>query len=172
MQKILTKNQCKAFLSPYIFAFLVIYFLYITNLYITNYYTTNLIWFFDFGLFQSIFAIFNQKEKKVLGASVDVVHLLSHVRLFVTPWTAANQASLSFTISQNLLKLMSIESMMPSNYLILCHALLLLLSILPSISLFQRVGCLHHVVKVLELQLQNQSFQWIFWVDFLEDWLI
>ena len=167
MQKILTKNQCKAFLSPYIFAFLVIYFLYITNLYITNYYTTNLIWFFDFGLFQSVFAIFNQKEKKVLRASVAVVHLLSHVRLFVTPWTAANQASLSFTISQNLLKLMSIESMMPSNYLILCHALLLLLSILPSISLFQRVSCLHHVVKVLELQLQIQSFQWIFRTDFL-----
>ena len=49
-----------------------------------------------------------------------VVQLLSHVRLFVTPWTAAHQASLSFTISQSLLKLMSIESVMPSNHLILC----------------------------------------------------
>ena len=48
-----------------------------------------------------------------------VVQLLSHVRLFVTPWTAAHQASLSFTISQSLLKLMSIESVMPSNHLIL-----------------------------------------------------
>ena len=55
-----------------------------------------------------------------------VVHLLSHVR----------QASLSFTISQSLLKLMSIESMMPSNHLILCHPLLLLPSIFPSIRVF------------------------------------
>ena len=54
--------------------------------------------------------------------------LFSHccVRLFVTPWTAACQASLSFTISQSLLRLMSIESMMPSNHLVLCHLLLLL----------------------------------------------
>ena len=52
-----------------------------------------------------------------------VVQSLSHVWLLVTPWTAARQASLSFTISQSLLKLMSIESMMPSNYLILCHPL-------------------------------------------------
>ena len=57
----------------------------------------------------------------------------SHVRLFATPWTAAHQASLSFTISQSLLKFMSIEMVMPSNYLILCHPLLLLPSIFPSI---------------------------------------
>ena len=49
-----------------------------------------------------------------------VVQLLSHVRIFATPWTAALQASLSFTIPQSLLKLMSIESVMPSNHLILC----------------------------------------------------
>ena len=54
-----------------------------------------------------------------------VVESLSHVRLFVTPWTAACQASPSFTISQNLLKLRSIESVMPSNHLILCCPLLL-----------------------------------------------
>ena len=65
-----------------------------------------------------------------------VVQWLSHVRLFVTPWTAARQASLFFTISQSLLKLMSIESVMPSNHLILCHSLLLLLSIFPSIRVF------------------------------------
>ena len=65
-----------------------------------------------------------------------VVQLLSRVRLFVTPWTAAHQASLSFTISRSLLKLMSIESMMPSNHLILCHPLLLLPSVFPSISVF------------------------------------
>ena len=62
--------------------------------------------------------------------------LLSHVQLFATPWTAAHQASLSFTISQSLLKLMSIESVMPSNHLILCRPLLLLLSIFPSTGVF------------------------------------
>ena len=55
--------------------------------------------------------------------SVVVVQLLSHVRLFATPWTAAHQASLSFTMSQSLLKIMSIELLMPSNHLILCHPL-------------------------------------------------
>ena len=58
---------------------------------------------------------------------------LSHVSLFVTPWTIACQASLSITNSQNLLKLTSIESVIPSNHLILCHPLLLLPSIFPSI---------------------------------------
>ena len=62
--------------------------------------------------------------------------LFSHVQLFATPWTAACQASLSFTISQSLLKLMSVESVMPSNYLIFCHPLLLLTSIFPSIRIF------------------------------------
>ena len=64
------------------------------------------------------------------------VQSLTHVQLFVTPWTAALQASLSFTISWSLLKLMSIESMMPSNHLILCHPLLFLFSIFPSIRVF------------------------------------
>ena len=62
--------------------------------------------------------------------------MLSHVQLFVTPCTTAHQASLSFTIFQNLLKLMSIESMMSSNHLILCHPLLLLPSVFPSIRVF------------------------------------
>ena len=60
------------------------------------------------------------------GSALFVVQLLSHVWLFAAPWTAAHQASLSFTISQSLLKLMSIELVMPSNNLILCHPLLLL----------------------------------------------
>ena len=64
------------------------------------------------------------------------VQLLSLVRLFVTPWTAAHQASLPFTISQSLLKLMPIESAMPSNHLILFHALLLLPWIFPSVRVF------------------------------------
>ena len=63
------------------------------------------------------------------------VQSLSPVQLFVTPWTAARQASLSFTLSLSLLKLMSMESMMTSNYLILCHPLLLP-SIFPSIGSF------------------------------------
>ena len=65
-----------------------------------------------------------------------VVQLLSCFRLFVTPRTASHQASLSFTVSWSLLKLMSIVSMIPSNYLILCHRFLLLPSIFPSIRVF------------------------------------
>ena len=71
------------------------------------------------------------------------VQLLSHVRFFVTPWTAARQASLSITNSQSLLKLKSIESVMPSNHLILCHPLLLLPSIFPSIRVFSNESVLH-----------------------------
>ena len=64
------------------------------------------------------------------------VQSLSHVWLFVTPWTAARQASLSITNSRSLLRLMSIKSVMPSNHLILCRPLLLLPSIFPSIRVF------------------------------------
>ena len=64
------------------------------------------------------------------------VQSLSHVRLFVTPWTAALQASLSITKYWSLLKFMSIESVMPSNHLILCHSLLFLPSTFPSIRVF------------------------------------
>ena len=64
------------------------------------------------------------------------VQSLSRVRLFVTPWTVACQASLSITNSQSLLKLMSTESVMPSNHLILCCPLLFLPSIFPSIRVF------------------------------------
>ena len=71
------------------------------------------------------------------------VQLLSHVRLFVTPWTAARQASLSITNPWSLLKLMSIESVMPSNHLIFCHPLLLLPSIFPSIRGFSNESALH-----------------------------
>ena len=70
------------------------------------------------------------------------VHSLSHVQLFATPWIAACQASLSITNSQILLKLMSIKSVMPSNHLILCHPLLLLPSICPSIRVFSNESVL------------------------------
>ena len=70
---------------------------------------------------------------------VMAVQFLSRVQLFVTPWTTACQASLSFTISWSLLKFMSIESVMPSNHFILCCPLLLLPSIFPSIRVFSNV---------------------------------
>ena len=71
------------------------------------------------------------------------VQSLIHVRLSSTPWTAACQASLSINNSQSLLKLMSIELVMPSNYLILCHLLLLLPSIFPSKRVFSNESVLH-----------------------------
>ena len=67
----------------------------------------------------------------------------SCVQLFATPWTALHQASLSITNSRSLLKLMSTESVMPSNHLILCHSLLLLPSIIPSIRVFSNELVLH-----------------------------
>ena len=70
------------------------------------------------------------------------VQSLSHVQLFATPWTAAHQASLFITSSQSLFKLMSIESVMPSNHLILCRSLLLLPSIFPSIRGFSKESVL------------------------------
>ena len=85
------------------------------------------------------------------------------------PWTSAHQASLSFTISQNLLKLMSFESVMPSNHLILCRPLLFLPSIVPSMRVFSNESALH-MAKVLEFQ--HQSFQWILRVDFFYDGLV
>ena len=70
------------------------------------------------------------------------IQSLSHVQLFMTPWTAAHQASLSTTNSQRSLKLMSIESVMPSNHLILCHPLLLTSSIFLSIRVFSNESVL------------------------------
>ena len=70
------------------------------------------------------------------------VQSLSHVRLFVTPWTAARQASLSVTNSRSLPKLLSIGLVMPSNHLILCRPLLLLPSIFPSIKVFSNESAL------------------------------
>ena len=72
-----------------------------------------------------------------------VVQLLRHVRLFATPWITAHQASPYITSSHSLLKLMSIESMMPSNHLILCRPLLLLPSVFPSMRVFSNVSVLH-----------------------------
>ena len=72
-----------------------------------------------------------------------VVQSLSHIQLLRTSWTSGHQAFLSITISQSLLKLMSIELVMPSNHLFLCHALPILPSILPSIRVFSNESALH-----------------------------
>ena len=111
--------------------------------------------------------VLNELIKSTLYRSI-VVQLLNHLWFFETPWTAVCQASLSFIISQSLLKLMSIELAMPSNHLILCRPLLLLPSIFSQHQgLFQWVSSLHQVAKALEFRLQHQSFQWIFRVSFL-----
>ena len=102
----------------------------------------------------------------VLRNTIFVVQSLNHIWLFATPWNAAGQTSLSFTIYQSLLKLMSIELVMPSSHLILCHPLLFLPLIFLSIRVFSTS---HQMAKVLELQ--HQFFQRIFRVDFLRtDW--
>ena len=82
------------------------------------------------------------RQHGLMLSSVQFVQLLSRVRLFVTPWTAIHQASLSITNSQSSLKLMSIESVMPSNHLIFCRPLLLLPSIFLSIRVFSNESVL------------------------------
>ena len=94
---------------------------------------------------------------------VVVVQLLSCVHLFTTPWTAACQASLSFTITRSLFKLMSIESVMSSNHLVLCHPLLFLPSIFPSIRVFSNelALCIQTIgtsVAASALQMNIQSW--------------
>ena len=87
---------------------------------------------------------FNKSWKKpFIALCLSSVQSLSRVRLFATPWTAAHQASLPITNSQSLLKLMSIESVMPSNHLVFCCPLLLLPSIFPSVRVFSNVSVLH-----------------------------
>ena len=100
------------------------------------------------------------------------VQFLSHVLHFETQWTTACQVSLSFTISWSLLKLMPIESVVPSNHLILCHSLLLLTSIFPSVRVFfQWVSSSHKVAKVLELQLSiSPSNEYSGFIFFRIDW--
>ena len=81
----------------------------------------------------------NHQPHSVQSSSVQ---LCSRVQLFVTPWTTAHQASLSITNSQSLLKLISLESVMPSNHLVLCRPLLLLPSIFPSIRVLSNESAL------------------------------
>ena len=89
------------------------------------------------------------------------VQLLSHAQIFATPWTTACQASRSINNSKSPPKPMSIESVMPSNRLIFCCPLFHLPSIFSQNQcLFKWVSYLHQVAKILEFQLQHQSFQW------------
>ena len=110
-----------------------------------------------------------QKDAFSIGTEIQFssVQSLSCVWLFATPWTAARQASLSITNSWSLLKPMPIASVMPPNQLILCRPLLLLPSIFPSIRVFSWLSSSHQVAKVLEFQLQHQSFQWTLRTDLL-----
>ena len=100
------------------------------------------------------------------------VQSLSCLRLFATPWTAAHLASLSITNSRSLPKLMSIESVMLSNHLILGHPLLLPPSIFPSIRVFSNESVLYIRWPDLEFQLQHQSFQWTLRTNLLSDRLV
>ena len=97
------------------------------------------------GEFQGLYSPRSCKESDTteqLSLHFSSVQSLSRVWLFVTPWTTARQASLSITHSQSLPKLTSIESVMPSNHLILCHPLLLLPSIIPSLRVFSNESAL------------------------------
>ena len=108
-------------------------------------------WFYFLGLQNQCRRWLHPWNKKMLAPwkksydqlQFSSVQSLSRVQLFVTPWTAALQASLSITNSQSLLKPMSIESVMPSNHLILCHPLLLPRSIFPSVKVFSNESVLH-----------------------------
>ena len=104
------------------------------------------------------------------------VQSLSGVRLFATAWTAACQASLSFTVSWSLLKLMSLELVMPSSHLILCRPFSSCLQSFPASGSLPVSRSLHQVAKVLELQLQHQHQSWnsnvYSWlISFGIDWL-
>ena len=90
----------------------------------------------------TIILALHQKVRNVIDSDTSSVQSLSRVRLFVSPWIAAHQASLSITNSQSLLKLMSNMLVMPSNHLILCHPLLLLPSNFPSIRVFSNESVL------------------------------
>ena len=104
----------------------------------------------------------------MLSPGLVVVQKLSHAQLSVTPWTVALQASLTFTISQSLLKLMTIESVMPSNPLILCRPFSSCPQSFPASGSFPMSLQSVSDGQILELQLQHQSFQWIFKVDWFD----
>ena len=120
----------------------------------------------------SILTMCSKKKKKKVSPDHVVVQLLSWVQLFATPWTIVHQASLSFTISQSLLKFMSIELVMPSSYLILCHPLLLP-SIFPRIRVFSNeLDLCIRWPKYWSFSFSISPSKWIFRIDFLYNWLV
>ena len=108
-----------------------------------------------------------------IGARASSVQLLSHVQLFATPWTTACQASLYIINSRSSPKLISIESVMPSNHLILCRPLLLLPSIFPSVRVFSNESTLHiRWPKYLSFSFNNSSAnEYSGLISFRMDWL-
>ena len=104
--------------------------------------------------------------------SISSVQSLSHVRHLVTPWIAARQASLSITNSRSSLRLMFIKLVMQSSHLIFCHPLLILPHPSQHQGLLQWVNSSHEVAKVLEFQLQHQSFQRNPRADLLQNGLV
>ena len=113
-----------------------------------------------------VFPLFLSFFWKSLRSSVQS---LSRVQLFAMPWTVAHQASLSITNSRSLLKLMSIESVIPSNHLILCCPLLLLPSIFSSIRVFSNVSSSHQVAKYWSFSI-SPSNEYSGLISFRIDW--
>ena len=119
-------------------------------------------------LFQGLcWACYLKKKKR---RKVAVVQLLSCDQLFVTPWTAAGQVSLTFTISWSLIKLMSIELMMPSNHLILCHPFLFWPSIFPRNRVFSNVSALRIRWPKYWSFTINPSNEYSGFISFRVDW--
>ena len=121
------------------------------------------------GEFRAEWGTLCSREFGGIGLSIQFssVQSLSRVWLFATPWIAARQASLSITNSWNSLKLMSVESVMPSSHLILCHLLILLAQFLPASGSFPMSQLFSCGSQILEFQLQHQSFQWTLRTDLL-----
>ena len=126
------------------------------------------------SFYEQIFALFfsvSFKAKDSLWTQnknvFSSVQSLSCIQLFAIQWTAAHQASLSITNSRSLPKLVSIESVMSSNHLILCHPFLFCLQSFPASGSFQMSQLFPSVAKGLKFQLQHSSFQWIFSTDFI-----
>ena len=117
--------------------------------------------------------VFCYRNPRKLNTHSSSVQSLSHVRLFVTSWTAACQASLPVTNSWNLPKLMSIDSVMPSNHLILCHLLLLPLSIFPRIRVFSNKSVLRiRWLKYWSFSFSmNSSGEYSGLISFRMDWM-
>ena len=116
---------------------------------------------------------FSNTAKQFFNVHFSSVQLLSHVQLFVTPWTRARQASLSITNSWSLLKLMSIESAVPSSHLILCRPLLLPPSVFSSIRVFSNESVLHirwpkYWSFSFRISLSNEHQGLIFRMDWLD----